>query len=220
MKKFLTFLGVLLGVVLWATPSSVSAQPNTVLDLKDGSQIEGYLRSPLHSTVQYVELSSEPIGKTKRYEIGNIERITMTDLEGNKTRFVKEIRYRMFKDHSDKRTNKGRYRNPVLFREDYRGLDGIAMLSEFRETEATTAMRSFVQKEHWYYVKLKDEPYVRVIGVETPKDTPGAKEANFKRFASNAFEQYPELVERIKNNEFSFHNPVEVVKAYEKIVAY
>lgn len=74
----------------------------------------------------------------------------------------------MFKSNSpDTKKEKGRYRMPVLFREDYRGKDGIALLTEFRETEQTTGLRTALQKERWCYVKLKDEPAARVLSVST-----------------------------------------------------
>ncbi len=64
---------------------------------------------------------------------------------------------------------------PVLFREDYRGKDGIALLTEFRETEQTTGLRTALQKERWCYVKLKDEPAARVLSVSTAERTPKAR---------------------------------------------
>ena len=109
---------------------------------------------------------------------------------------------------------------PVLFREDYRGKDGIALLTEFRETEQTTGLRTALQKERWCYVKLKDEPAARVLSVSTAGENPESTQKNFVRFAKQTFANYPDLVQRIESNEFSVRDPLKLVKAYEAIVTY
>ena len=141
MKKLISFSALCLTIVL--SVQSVSAQGTTTLIMKDGTQQEGYLRSPFYSTIQYVDLSQSPTAKPRRYPIGEIDRIVMVGLDGDTVNYVREIRYRMFKSNSpDTKKEKGRYRMPVLFREDYRGKDGIALLTEFRETEQTTGLRT------------------------------------------------------------------------------
>ena len=152
MKKLISFSALCLTIVL--SVQSVSAQGTTTLIMKDGTQQEGYLRSPFYSTIQYVDLSQSPTAKPRRYPIGEINRIVMVGLDGDTVNYVREIRYRMFKSNSpDTKKEKGRYRMPVLFREDYRGKDGIALLTEFRETEQTIGLRTAPQKERWCYVK-------------------------------------------------------------------
>ena len=155
------------------------------------------------------------------YPIGEIDRIVMVGLDGDTVNYVREIRYRMFKSNSpDTKKEKGRYRMPVLFREDYRGKDGIALLTEFRETEQTTGLRTALQKERWCYVKLKDEPAARVLSVSTAGENPESTQKNFVRFAKQTFANYPDLVQRIESNEFSVKDPLKLVKAYEAIVTY
>ena len=166
--------------------------------MKDGTQQEGYLRSPFYSTIQYVDLSQSPTAKPRRYPIGEIDRIVMVGLDGDTVNYVREIRYRMFKSNSpDTKKEKGRYRMPVLFREDYRGKDGIALLTEF-----------------------KDEPAARVLSVSTAGENPESTQKNFVRFAKQTFANYPDLVQRIESNEFSVKDPLKLVKAYEAIVTY
>ena len=149
------------------------------------------------------------------------DRIVMVGLDGDTVNYVREIRYRMFKSNSpDTKKEKGRYRMPVLFREDYRGKDGIALLTEFRETEQTTGLRTALQKERWCYVKLKDEPAARVLSVSTAGENPESTQKNFVRFAKQTFANYPDLVQRIESNEFSVKDPLKLVKAYEAIVTY
>ena len=196
MKKLISFSALCLTIVL--SVQSVSAQGTTTLIMKDGTQQEGYLRSPFYSTIQYVDLSQSPTAKPRRYPIGEIDRIVMVGLDGDTVNYVREIRYRMFKSNSpDTKKEKGRYRMPVLFREDYRGKDGIALLTEFRETEQTTGLRTALQKERWCYVKLKDEPAARVLSVSTAGENPESTQKNFVRFAKQTFANYPDLVQRI-----------------------
>ena len=219
MKKLISFSALCLTIVL--SVQSVSAQGTTTLIMKDGTQQEGYLRSPFYSTIQYVDLSQSPTAKPRRYPIGEINRIVMVGLDGDTVNYVREIRYRMFKSNSpDTKKEKGRYRMPVLFREDYRGKDGIALLTEFRETEQTTGLRTAPQKERWCYVKLKDEPAARVLSVSTAGENPESTQKNFVRFAKQTFANYPDLVQRIESNEFSVKVPLKLVKAYEAIVTY
>ncbi|MFR5871241.1 MAG: hypothetical protein ACLUEV_06055 [Alistipes sp.] len=210
MKKLISFSALCLTIVL--SVQSVSAQGTTTLIMKDGTQQEGYLRSPFYSTIQYVDLSQSPTAKPRRYPIGEIDRIVMVGLDGDTVNYVREIRYRMFKSNSpDTKKEKGRYRMPVLFREDYRGKDGIALLTEFRETEQTTGLRTALQKERWCYVKLKDEPAARVLSVSTAGE-PRKHAENFVRFAKQTFANYPDLVQRIESNEFRSSDPLKLVK--------
>ena len=202
MKKLISFSALCLTIVL--SVQSVSAQGTTTLIMKDGTQQEGYLRSPFYSTIQYVDLSQSPTAKPRRYPIGEIDRIVMVGLDGDTVNYVREIRYRMFKSNSpDTKKEKGRYRMPVLFREDYRGKDGIALLTEFRETEQTTGL-----------------PAARVLSVSTAGENPESTQKNFVRFAKQTFANYPDLVQRIESNEFSVKDPLKLVKAYEAIVTY
>ena len=98
MKKLISFSALCLTIVL--SVQSVSAQGTTTLIMKDGTQQEGYLRSPFYSTIQYVDLSQSPTAKPRRYPIGEIDRIVMVGLDGDTVNYVREIRYRMFKSNS------------------------------------------------------------------------------------------------------------------------
>ena len=81
MKKLISFSALCLTIVL--SVQSVSAQGTTTLIMKDGTQQEGYLRSPFYSTIQYVDLSQSPTAKPRRYPIGEIDRIVMVGLDGD-----------------------------------------------------------------------------------------------------------------------------------------
>lgn len=218
MKKIFTILGLL--TLAMALPVSyASAEGTMILILKDSTQKEGYLRSPFYSTIRYVDMSSDATGPTERYALSDIDHIISIGTDGSRIKFVKEIRYRMLKSHNEEKVQKGHYRTPVLFREDYRGRDSIALLVESRETMMTTGLKTAPQKEHWYYVRMQGEPALRVIGVTMAGEKQESQERNFKMYSRRTFKKYPELVKRIENNEFSIKDPIQLVKAYEQIVA-
>ena len=211
MKKALHLLSLLCGTALFAV-STATAQGTSKLYMNDGRLLEGYVRTPLHSTISEIEFSTEPVGKTQTLPIAELKRIVTTNLDGSQVEYVKRYRYRMFK--TQKKPQKGYYHTPILFRLDYAGPTGDELLTEFRNVESTAAMRTATKREQWLYFKLSDEEAARPLGVTNASEP---EELNFRVFARRAFERYPEIISRINNGEFSINNPMKLVEAYEKI---
>ncbi|HJB84645.1 MAG TPA: hypothetical protein IAA13_03955 [Candidatus Alistipes merdigallinarum] len=214
MKKFLVYSG-LLSVFSLFLSIGVSAQGTTVLTMKDGSTVEGYIRSQFYSTISHIEMSEEPTGKTKKYDLDDIKKITMYSIDGDSVLYVRRYRYRLFKSHN--KPHKGYYKQPVLFRLDYASPKGVELLTEIRRSVATSGMRTAAYKELWTYVKLQGENAARplcavIVGSDKPE------EANFRIMARRAFADYPSLVIRINGGEFSAKNPLRLIKAYEELI--
>ncbi len=215
MKKFLTYSGLLSVFILLLCVVNASAQGTTVLTLKDGTKVEGYIRSQFYSTVSNIELSQEPNGKTKKYDLDDIKQIAMYSIDGDSVLYVRRYRYRLFKSH--RKPHKGYYKQPVLFRLDYASPKGVELLTEIRRSVATSGMRTASYKELWSYVKLQGEDAARPLcAIVAGSDKP--EEANFRILARRAFANYPSLVLRINGGEFSAKNPLRLVKAYEELI--
>jgi len=211
MKK-LTVLFALLCTAAWLFPvlPAAAQESKIVVLMTDGTQKEGYLRSAFHSGVQHIDLSDEPTGDMERYPTKEIEQITFKNADGTQTRFVKEYFFRLT-------GGKKKYakRRPLLFRVDYEGR-GIKLLTELREEQETRGLHTFIKKERWYYAKIDGEPAAKTIGGET-LDGNNMREVNtFKTFAKRTFKDYPDLIRRIDDNEFSIKDPVALIKAYEQ----
>ena len=217
MKKFITYSGLLSVFILFLCVATASAQKegSTVLTLKDGTKVEGYIRSQFYSTISHIEMSEEPTGKTKKYDLDDIKKITMYSIDGDSVLYVRRYRYRLFKSHN--KPHKGYYKQPVLFRLDYASPKGVELLTEIRRRVATSGMRTAAYKELWTYVKLQGEEAARPLGaIIVGSDKP--EEANFRILARRAFADYPSLVIRINGGEFSAKNPLRLVKAYEELI--
>lgn len=213
MKKFFSLCLSLCIATLFALPAS--AQEKLVLDMSDGSQHIGYNRSAVYSTMEYVDMSSEPMGKTTRYPIKNIERMTFVKENGQKTKFVKEYFYRLVKGDK-KRYNK---HHPIILRTEYEGKD-ITLYSELKKREETRGLMTTTIQERWYYVKFDGEKAAHPIGGEVLDGNRHNDKSVFRIFSRRAFEDYPELVRRINNDEFSIKNPIALIKAYERLKGY
>ncbi len=215
MKKFIAYSGLLSAFFLFLCIATASAQGTTVLTLKDGTKVEGYIRSQFYSTVSNIEFSKEPNGKTKKYDLDDIKKIVMYSIDGDSVLYVKRYRYRLFKSHN--KPHKGYYKQPVLFRLDYASPKGVELLTEFRRRIETSGMRTAAKKELWSYVKLQGEQAARPLcAVVSGSDVP--EEANFRIMARRAFADYPSLVSRISGGEFSAKNPLRLVQAYEELI--
>ena len=212
MKKSIVFFISFCAAACLFPASHASAQDGKiVIELSDGTRKEGYIRSAFHSGVQYVDLSSEPVGVMERFPVNRIEGVTFRNNDGTQTRFVKDYYYRLTggkKNYAQKR--------PLLFRVDYEG-DGISLLTEFREQQETRGLHTFTKKERWYYAKLDGEPAAKTIGGETLDGNNMREVRTFKTFAKRTFKDYPDLVKRIDANEFSIKDPVALIKAYEQM---
>lgn len=208
-KAFLLFSLLCVALLLAVVPAD--AQGTSKLYMTDGRQLEGFIRSPLYSTMQTIEFSTDAVGKTEKYPMDEVKRIVTSNIDGTTVEYVKRFRYRMLK--SQNKLQKGFYRAPVLFRLDYAGPTGDELLTEFRNVQNTAAMRTATKREQWLYFKLAGEEAARPLGVTNGTEP---EELNFRAFARRAFEGYPALISRINNGEFSITNPMKLVKAYEQ----
>jgi hypothetical protein len=68
--------------------------------------------------------------------------------------------------------------------------------------------------EFFYMVKRKNEKYLTTIAITSPSKTMFGKAKAFRKMAAEYFKDYPELVKRINNKEFTEENVVQVVSIY------
>lgn len=197
--KFFLFVAVLFILAGTATADKKKKKDSkqsyrVQLFLRDGSMVDGFIRTSLNFEATQVGVSDTPKGKFKLYNSEDIDRLVYPPSEED----PREIVWRPeFVSKSDSGAYKAYKNVPIMMREDFDGQRVKGYIGTY-EYEVFTGRQRIVYNVFRYYYKLVCEEFVRIYFTETV--TPKKKEFMRKPFLS-----FPAMQAYFDSEDFDRH---------------
>ena len=164
------------------------------LFLRDGSMVDGFIRTSLNFEATQVGVGETPKGKFKMYNSEDIDRLVYPPSEDD----PREIVWRPeFISRSDSGAYKAYKDVPVMMREDFDGRRVKGYIGTYEYT-VYTGRQAIVYNVFRYYYKLDGEEFVRIYFTDmlTPKK---------KDFMRKPFLSFPAMQAYFDSKDFDRH---------------
>jgi hypothetical protein len=94
--------------------------------------------------------------------------------------------------------------------------DGISTDKHGNVTPTSSYVSGRSMPEYYYMIKRKSEKYLTTLAITSPSKTMLGKAKAFRKMAVEYFKDYPELVKRINDKEFTEEDVPQVVSIYNE----
>jgi hypothetical protein len=208
MNNFKTCFALLL---LVSSMNLVSAQKlfKGQLTFSNNTTLECLVDVPHYPSDKYVKYKLSETSDIRKIKSDSISRITITSDDGSQ--------YTLIRMELSKKEG---WNFCILVLEGYANLyltgDGISTDKHGNVSPTSSFVSGRSMPEFYYMIKRKNEKYLTTIAITSPSVTMFGKARAFRKMASEYFVDWPELVERIKNEEFTEKDVEKVVKLYNQ----
>jgi hypothetical protein len=177
------------------------------ITFNNDKKLEGLVDLP-YKYDKYILYKSDEDSRHRKIPSDSITKITMFSKDGKI--------YKLENVWMDKK-----YQQLVLLVvEGYTNLyytgDGIYINKEHNLIPTSSYVSGKTQPEYYYYIKRKNERVVTMLAITSPSVTMFGKAKAFRKAAAEYFNDWPELVIRLNNKEFTEKDVEKVVKLYNQ----
>lgn len=194
---------------------------NILIEMKNGSNHRGWLRSTIQKNDKHLKISSTPKGKKDKYNISDVSGVIL--FPGAKPEYSSDGKITDTLFYASKTIIEGKRNDKekpnTLLKVEYQG-KGIALYSMYKDNSFMIPVNiSFIYIEDsskTYYIEMGNSSLKKVLAYN---EIGFGEERSKRKSLAGYFEEqgYKEFALRILDKEFNVKdNPIGVIKAWEK----
>ncbi len=179
--------------------------------LKNGTKLTGLLYLPFVLNQKSIYYKSTEKAVERKIKSDSVNRLSMIS-DGGKTNTLVNIVY------SKRKKDNGFV---LLVTEGFANLyfngdNGISVDKHGDLIPMATSVAGRSMPEFYYYIQCKDEQYPTLLAITSPSKTMFGQTRTFRKAAAEYFHDWPELVNRINDKEFTVNDIEKVVSLYNE----